>query len=576
MRDTDWRAVISKPERDIAPETPGAGAYQHKPWEELYPSEWRAMPQTEFGDLLSMFRAAVARAPDAAAIHYFDKTLTYDDLDRLSDALGCWLEQQGLKSGDRAAVILQNVPQFIIFVLAAWKCGGIPVPSNPLYRPAELAKLFVDCRPKIVLVEDGNMQAAREALRLAGLDAAFLSTSAHEFQTRGDSRALADRLPTPSGAVDFMDALSGRQGSALTTITPQPGPLGLLLYTSGTTGLPKGAMLSHASMAHNAQAMRNLVGLNANSRILAIAPLFHITGFICHFAAILSPGCSLILHYRFNPAVVLDAIREYRPTYMVGAITAYNALIATPGIRREDFASFESMGTGGAPVPSALHEKINGATGLPLQTAYGMTETTAQAAYALPRFDIPIDPTSGAISVGIPTPGTEVLIVDDSGAPVPVGTRGELWMRGPQIMQGYWQKPEDTAATLAGGWLHSGDIAVMDEAGWLYLVDRKKDVIIASGFKIWPREVEDVLYAHPAVREAAVVGVPEAYRGETVKACVSLNAGHAVTVEELLAHCRERLTGYKQPRILEIVAELPKTVTGKIQRNVVRDPSISR
>lgn len=557
----------------MALQVPFSNAYQQKPWQALYPSEWRAMPPAEFGDLLSMFRATVRRRHEAIAVHYFDGALTYGELDRLSDALGCWMAGQGLRSGERAAVILQNVPQFIIFALAVWKCGGIPVPTNPAYRPAELAKLFADCQPKIVLVEDSNVELTCEALRLAGSDARILSTSAHEFQTRGDARVLAQRLPKPAGAADFMDVLAAHERRAPEAMTPQADALGLLLYTSGTTGLPKGAMLPQRSLAYNSQAMRDLVSLHTNSRLLALAPLFHITGFACHFAAVLSAGCAIILHYRVNPAVVLDAIREHRPTYTAGAITAFNALIGVPDIGHEDFTSFESAGTGGAPVPAALREKIHRLTALSLKTAYGMTETSGQAAYAPPHREIPIDPTSGALSIGVPTPGTDILIVDEQGVPVPVGTSGELWMRGPLIMAGYWQKPEETAAALGEGWMHSGDIALMDEAGWLYIVDRKKDVIIASGFKIWPREVEDVLYAHPAIREAAVVGVPDEYRGETVKACVSLNQGHSVTPEELLAYCRERLAGYKQPRIVEIVAELPKTVTGKIQRNIVRERS---
>jgi long-chain acyl-CoA synthetase len=330
-------------------------------------------------------------------------------------------------------------------------------------------------------------------------------------------------------------------------------------------------MIRHDSLAFNAQAMGAWGGVNSTSRVLGIAPLFHITGFVSHLAMCIVAQCTLILHYRFEPRVVLDVIRKTRPTYVVGAITAFNALMNTEGACKEDFESFDAVYSGGAAIAPALANKIEARLGVSIRPCYGMTETTSPSHATPPRLPIPIDPDSGAMAVGIPIFSTEAMIVSESGEAVPVGERGELWMRGPQIMTGYWNKPEETSEALSDGWMRSGDIAFMDTAGWFYLVDRKKDMINASGFKVWPREVEDCLYQHAAIREAAVVGIPDPYRGENVVAYISLRSGAATTREDLTAFCRERLTGYKCPRRFEILDELPKTITGKIQRNVVRE-----
>ena len=544
--------------------------YLSKPWLTLYPEDWPATVTPEFADMLSMFRAA-ARRRDAEAVRYFDGVLSFGDLDELSDALAVWLAHNGVRRGDRVVVALQNIPQFPIVLAAVWKLGAIPVPTNPMYTPSELAKIYGDCNPTALVVSDEQLDSVRQAVQLAGIDARLVATSAHEFQTRTDPRILMPRRPALAGLTDFMTALAAHRGERPDTIELGGDEIGLLPYTSGTTGQPKGVMLRHASLAFNAQCNRMVAGLRSDSRILAIAPLFHITGFTCHFGAALSARCSLVLHYRVNPAVVLESIREHRPTYTVGPITAFNALLSDASFRAQDFSSFERATSGGAPMPQVWREKIGALTGLWLENGYGMTESSASTIHTPPRREVPIDAASGALSVGVPTPGIEILIVDEESRPVPIGTEGELWVRGRQVMAGYWRKPEETAAALTGGWLRSGDVALMDAAGWVYIVDRKKDVIIASGFKVWPREVEEALYAHPAVREAAVVGVPDDYRGETVQAYVSLKQGRSATVEELLAHCRGRLAGYKQPRLVEIVAELPKTITGKIQRNLVRE-----
>jgi len=302
-----------------------------------------------------------------------------------------------------------------------------------------------------------------------------------------------------------------------------------------------------------------------------VAPLFHITGLIGHIAVSLLAPATLVLAYRFHPDVVLDAIREHRPTFTIGAITVFIALLNTAGVSRADFASFRRFYSGGAPIAPSVLAQFERATGHYIHQAYGLTETTSPSHLGPPGVAVPVDPVSGALSVGLPVFNTVVRVQDDDGKDLPVGEIGELVTSGPQVVSGYWGEPDETARSLPGGALHTGDVGFMDERGWFYLVDRKKDMINAAGYKVWPREVEDVLYGHPAVREAAVVGVPDAYRGETVRAYVSLKPGTSASPEELIAFCRERMAAYKYPRQLELVDELPKTVTGKILRRELRD-----
>ena len=547
-----------------------ADLYAQAPWRTLYAPGVAALQTREFRDMLSFYRAAAADR-GAPALVYFDGELNHGAVEDLSDALAAWLAAREVEPGDRVSIILQNTPHFVIAMVAAWKLGAIPVPANPMYRQGELAKLFADCAPAAIIAHDDHAPIVLEALGQIGQSAAVLSVSAHDFQSRDDARVLPGRRAAPESATDFLAATAAHAGERPPTVEVRSEDLGLLLYTSGTTGQPKGAMIRHDSLAFNAQIYREWCPIPPGSRILGIAPLFHITGIVGHVGAALSAKAPLILHYRFEPSLVLDVIRERRPTFTVGAITAFNALMNAPGVSAEDFASFDGLYSGGAPIAPALADAIQERLGQPVYPAYGMTETTSPTHIAPRGRRPPVDPVSGALSIGVPISDTESRIAGDDGRPLPAGEVGEVWMRGPQIMTGYWNKPEQTAEALHEGWMRSGDVGFMDEAGWFYLVDRKKDMISASGFKVWPREVEDVLIAHPAVREAAVVGEPDAYRGETVKAFVSLNPGAQASAEDIVAHCRERLAAYKVPRRVEIIDELPKTLTGKIQRVLLRD-----
>jgi long-chain acyl-CoA synthetase len=312
------------------------------------------------------------------------------------------------------------------------------------------------------------------------------------------------------------------------------------------------------------------MGLTPSDGVLGVAPLFHITGLIGHMAVALLVPCPLVLAHRFHPEVVIDAIREHRPTFTVGAITVFISLSGVEGVSKEDFASFRAIYSGGAPIAPAVTDQFLARTGLYIHNIYGLTETNSPS-HAVPmNVMAPVDPNSGALSIGVPVFNTVVRILDEKGNEVPVGEIGEIATSGPQVVPGYWNKPEATAASLPAGELRTGDVGFMDEQGWFYLVDRKKDMINAAGYKVWPREVEDVLYGHPAVREAAVVGVPDEYRGETVKAFVSLKPGSSATPGELIEYCKAHMAAYKYPRSIELIDELPKTTTGKILRRELR------
>ncbi|MDT4935339.1 MAG: long-chain acyl-CoA synthetase, partial [Pseudonocardiales bacterium] len=350
-----------------------------------------------------------------------------------------------------------------------------------------------------------------------------------------------------------------------------PLDVALLTYTSGTTGPSKGAMSSHANLAYQVVNGFQWSGLDEGSSVLTVAPLFHITGLGLHAALALGNGLPMVMTYRFEPGTVLDLIDRHEPTYAVGAITAFIALLdARPG-SGATLGKLATVYSGGAPVPFEVVERFEKATGRYIHNIYGLTETTSACIGVPLGADAPVESRSGALSVGVPMGGTTVTIVDDAGVAVPPGEEGEIVVSGPQVDAGYWHRPDETAKAFQADGVHTGDIGVMDPDGWVYVVDRKKDLVVVSGYKVWPRDVEDVLYRHPAVKEAAVVGRPDSYRGETLHAYVSVRSGTLVTEDELRALCREHLSAYKVPARYFFVDEIPKTTTGKIMRRTLRD-----
>ncbi|MEJ8280203.1 AMP-binding protein [Pseudonocardia spirodelae] len=548
-------------------------SYADRPWLARYAPGQPHDLTPDFTDALSMFRAAVERNPDGDAVRYFDGAVTYRELDALSDAFAVGLLARGFAAGERVAMYLQNVPQFVIGLVGTWKAGGIAVSVNPMNRERELELLLRDSGAVVlVCLESLYDDVARSVLPGSGVRT-VLTTSEREHQTRDDPRAFGGTSrPDLSGddVTDLAAFLEQHRGSAPPPVSFDASDTAFLTYTSGTTGPPKGAMNTHGNVVFNSQAYAVWCGLGDDEVVLGVAPLFHITGLIAHVTVAQYLAAPLVLFHRFEPSLGIDVLREHRPTFTVGAITVFIALMNAPNAERSALESLRTIASGGAPIPPSTVTAFHEFCGHWIHNIYGLTETTSPSHGTPIGTQGPVDAASGALSVGVPIYGTVVRIVGDDGEELPPGEVGEICTSGPQVVPGYWNKPEETASALPGGELHTGDVGYMDAEGWFYIVDRKKDQINAGGYKVWPREVEDILYEHPAVREAAVVGVPDEYRGETVKAFVSLREGASVTPEELIAFTKERMAAYKYPRQVELLDEVPKTVTGKVLRRELR------
>jgi long-chain acyl-CoA synthetase len=548
-------------------------AYRDKPWLGLYQPGQPADITPACGDALAMWHGG-AGADGAAGrpfLYYFDTAVPGATVEADSDALAVALAARGLGRGDRIALFLQNVPQFVIAMLAAWKLGAIAVPVNPMLKERELRYVLADSGAKalISLQDLWNAVGARAVEGTAVTVAVTTSPLDYLDHPPPPLLAGASRVETP-GAADFAALVREHLGERPAPVTLGPGDVALLTYTSGTTGEPKGAMNTHGNVVFNACTFRDWMSLTPRDVVLGGAPLFHITGLIAHVAVAMLVPMPIVLGYRFEPAMIIALAERYRCTFTVMAITAFTALANDPAVASHDLSSLTKAYSGGAPIAPSMVERFEREVGPYIHNVYGLTETTSPS-HAVPfGRRAPVDPGSGALSVGVPVFNTVVRILDDAGNELPPGEVGEIATAGPMVVPGYWNRPDATERTLPGGELRTGDVGFMDPDGWFYLVDRKKDMIVASGYKVWPREVEDTLARHPAVREAAVIGVPDPYRGETVWAYVSLRPGTSATPEELIEFCRAELAAYKYPRRIEILADLPKTPTGKLLRRELR------
>lgn len=544
-----------------------------RPWVDLY--DEGVAPDTSLPSMtvLDSFLESAMNVPDRVALRYKGSSMTMRKVDDLSSRLAAaFSEHFGVCAGDRVGVQLQNVPQFVLTVVATWKLKAILVPINPMLRERELAHILSDASVKaFVTTEELGREFAADVARANGVKyvvttqdnelvgSAMVSPAADEKQADGGSSWSFPQLISYSGPLS--ETLRGRPALEMPA---------LLTYTSGTTGVPKAAINTHRNIAANVQGLSEWFRLGPDDVIVAGAPLFHITGFVVQLCVGMALPAPLLLSGRFDPKLIAADIETGRATFSVMAITAYIAILNDAEARERDLSSLTKAATGGAPVPPSTVEAFEDHFGVYLHNAYGLTESTS-ATHSVPLGKrAPIDATSGALSIGAPIANTDATIVDEDGTALPTGTVGHLLIRGPQVMDGYWNRPSDSRDSLRGGWLHTGDAAFMDTNGWFYLVDRYKEVIIASGYKVWPREVEDVLYEHPSVREAAVVGVDDDYRGETVEAYVSLKRGTTTTPDELVAFCKARLAAYKYPRRVHVMEDLPKTATGKILRRAFR------
>jgi long-chain acyl-CoA synthetase len=494
--------------------------------------------------LIDIFERTARLIPHRPAIHHFDRTITWAQLDDWAERFAARLDRWGIRPGDRVAVWMQNDPEFPVAVYGAWKRGCIVVPLSAMFKRQEMEYHVADSGARALVCIRALHQAHGPQVEHVQFTDTLLDDLA------ADTPAPHRRVPV---AID---------------------DTAYLVYTSGTTGSPKGAICPHRCIAYNTEVFRTWMRVTQDDRILGMAPLFHITGLVAQLALSTLSGAPLVLYHRFDPARTFEMVERWRPTLSLAAITAYLALLNDPAADRADLSSLTKVFSGGAPVAPAVTDRFQARFGSYIHNTYGLTESNSPSHITPLLQRGPVDPVFGALSIGLPIPGCEARIVDleDGDREAPPGESGEQALRGPMIFPGYWNKPEATAQAFHNGWFLTGDIAVRDSEGWFYIVDRKKDMIVASGYKVWPREVEDVLYQHPAVREAAVVGVPDEYRGETVKAFVALREDWAgrVAGEDLVAHCRDRLAAYKYPRQVEFVPEIPKTATGKFLRRSLR------
>ena len=559
---------------------PGASsaraAYEARPWLKRYPSYIRPEITPRFTNGLEPFLETAKTMPEQAAIYYFDRSMSYGELDRKSTALAAALKELGVRYGDRVALYLQNIPQFLIALYGVWKVGAIVVPCNPMFKQRELEYHLNDSGAKVLIcLESLYETVARDVIRNTTV-LFVITTNELDYVGEGPIPPLlgASRKQRFDKTQDMLELLAQFDGASVEFAAFVPQDVAFLTYTSGTTGQPKGAMNTHANVAFNASFYQQWMQLDSNDVVIGVAPFFHITGLIAHLAVAALAGMPIIMFYRFDPAEMLRLTEKWRGSFTVAAITVFIALLNHPDIKTRSLASLKKAYSGGAPVSPAIVENFQKVTGTYIHNIYGLTETTSPS-HAVPMGGLaPVDPDSGALSVGVPIPNTICRVVDvATGEDIPPGEVGELITKGPEIVAGYWEKPEETAYAIRDGYLYTGDVAKMDEEGWFYLVDRKKDMIIASGYKVWPREVEDILYQHSAVREAGVVGAQDPYRGETVIAYVALKSGFEgqVTPEELIEFCKQRMANYKYPRRIEIMEDLPKTPTGKFLRRELRD-----
>ena len=544
-----------------------------RPWLGLYQGVPSTI-ETASDTALDMFRSTLARGGRGAVLaRYFDQPVTAGDVDAMSDALAVDLQRRGVEPGDRVAMYLQNIPQVLVTVLAAWKCGAVIVPCNPMLRERELAKILSDSGSRVIICqEDLFAEVARTTLP---------STAVQHSITTSPLDFLPDGVPLPpvlAGVTrarqpevpDLLEIVRRHHGMSPTPVEMSGDDVAFMVYTSGTTGAPKAAMNTHRNVVFASTVYERWIGLTSADVILGLAPLFHVTGLIGHVTLAMLTGSPLLLFYRFDAAQAIKLAQAHRATFTVSAVTAFIALLNSDAMKAGDLSGLTKVYTGGAPTPPGVLAEWHERTGVRIQPMYGLTEATSPTHMTPHGVVPPVDPRTGAMSVGVPVFDTEVRIVTDTGLVAGPREIGELLIKGPQIIPAYWQKPEETEKSLREGELHTGDVGFFDEHGWFYLVDRAKDMIVASGFKVWPREVEEALYLHPAVREAAVIGVPDPYRGETIKAVISLKPGFQVSESEIKAFARERMAAYKYPRFVQIIDELPKTTSGKIMRRLLQ------
>lgn len=519
--------------------------------------------------VVEAFDRHAVRKPELPVIWFHEEAITRGEFSEASCRLAWALADLGISGGDRVAVMGQNTPALALAMLACWRAGVAVVPLNPMLKAAEVRTILLDSQAVAVIAEAG-LWLALGTTASEGSEVRAIVLSGDQIDDKPVARAVEETNPPTV----WLAELVGNDFPASAVCNASLDTLAALVYTSGTTGGPKGAVIRHSHLAFTTDVYRQWMHVGESDVILGAAPVSHITGLVAGLTLALASGAPLILSGRFDARTTIRLAERHRATFVVAAITAYRALMAEDSLAKADLSSLHKAYSGGAPVSAATVEQFERLTGIYIHPVYGLTETTSPSHATPLGVRAPIHPTLGTLAVGVPIPNTYSAIVDpESRNDVPIGEPGEVVIGGPGVVEEYWRRPEATAAAIPGGLLHTGDIGLMNAEGWFYVIDRIKDIINTSGFKVWPREVEDVLLQHPGVAEVAVVGVPDPYRGETVLACVVRRRSHYPSTEELIDYSKERLAAFKYPRRIEFVDELPKTSSGKILRRNLKEVS---
>ncbi|MBU9672944.1 AMP-binding protein [Planococcus sp. CP5-4] len=553
-----------------------------KPWLAHYPAEvphtltYPSMPVQEY------LTKAYEDFPQKTAIHFLGKDLSYEELYQSAMKMANYLQKLGIQKGDRVSIMLPNCPQAVISFYGILYAGGVVVMTNPLYTEREISYQMKDSGAKAIIALDILFPRINKVIKETDLENVIV-TGIKDYLTFPKNLVYPFIQKKQYGMTVKVEhrGINHLFTEIMKTASPQitkppfdfEEDLALLQYTGGTTGSPKGVMLTHRNLISNATMCDAWLykSTRGEETIMGIIPLFHVYGLTTVLILSVMQGNKMVLLPKFDPEQALKTINKQKPTLFPGAPTLYIGLLNHPDIKKYDLSSIEACLSGSAPLPTEVQEKFERITGGKLVEGYGLTETSPVTHSNL----VWGERTKG--SIGMPYPDTDCeIFLPGTTDPVPNGQIGEIAIQGPQVMKGYWNRPDATAATIVDGWLLTGDLGYMDDEGQFFIVDRKKDMIIAGGFNIYPREIEEVLYEHEAIQECVVAGIPDPYRGETVKAYIVLKEGYTVTEEQLDKHCREHLAAFKVPRIYEFRKELPKTAVGKILRRSLVDEEVAK
>ncbi len=531
--------------------------------------------------LFSLLDRTTEHFPEAVAASFFGKKIRYRELQAFTRKMADILFHLGIRKGDRVAIMLPNCPQTVIAYFGALRLGAIVVNTNPLYVAREMVHQFNDAGAETLITLDLFYEKSKKTMKQTRLKRIiftgvqdylpFFLKLLYPLKAKREKQWV--EIPKEPGIYKWRDLMK-EANERIENEKVDTDDVALFQYTGGTTGVAKGVMLTHKNLVANAYQVRLWIphAVEGREKTLAVLPFFHVYGMTTAMNFPILMGAEMILIPRFEIKQILQVIHKERPSVFPGVPTMYQAINMMKDVERFDLSSIKYCISGAAPLPLEVMKRFESLTGAKLVEGYGLTEASP-VTHA--------NPLEGVIkegSIGIPFPDTDSKVVDmDTGEDLPVGQAGELCVKGPQVMKGYWNMPEETQQVLTeDGWLKTGDIARMDRDGYFYIVDRKKDMIIAGGYNIYPRDIDEVLFTHPKIQDAVTVGVPDPYRGETVKAFIVLKPGETATEEEIIAFCREKLARYKVPKLVEFRDELPKSLVGKVLRKVLREEEIKK